>query len=82
MTRDEAKAAITGKLIEAYGFQEGLSVAGVCAEPILNDFEHMLAKALPGQTVSEEYKTEDRRAEIRISGTGGRNARILSVELI
>lgn len=82
MTREEAKAAVTGKLIEAYGFTEGLSVSGVCAEPIVADFVRMIGHAAPGQIISEDYKTEDRRAVIRLRGVRENGAvNILSAEL-
>ena len=79
MTFDEAKAAITGKLIEAYGFSKGVEVSGVVAGPILYDFMKMLEKALPGEEVSEEYKTEDLRAKLVLKG---RRGEIVSVELV
>ena len=80
MTIEEAKSAITGKLIEAYGFSEGLRVSGVAAEPILEDFIAMLEKNA-GAEVSEDYTTEDRRVTIFLSGIkeAGKQPLILTV---
>ena len=84
MTTDEARAALTGKLIEAYGFSEGLRTAGVVAGPILRDFSEMIRRRADGSEVREEYKTEDGRAALVLTGkrTAGGEIEILSVGLV
>ena len=82
MTRDAARAAIAGKLIEAYGFEKGLEVSRVITEPILRDFLKMCESSFPGASVSEEYRTEERAACIELTGTRtGKGAEILEVKL-
>ncbi len=68
MNTEEAKAALTGRLIEAYGFNEGLRVAGVVSDPILRDFYGVIRRTSGGSPVTEEYRTEDRRARIELTG--------------
>ncbi len=82
MTRDEAKAALAGKMIETYGFEKGLRISGVTADPILDDFLNLCGKAEPGASVSEVYNTEDRKACLLLTGTRtGKGPEILEVKL-
>ena len=81
MTETEAKAEITGRLIEACGYSEGLRTAGVTAAPIVGDFMKMIRAAGEGAVISEEYNMEDGSASLYLAGVGGRKGIITSVEL-
>ena len=58
--------ALTGRLVEVYGPQDGLKNSGVLVPAILKDFTGMLKKAAVGDTVTETYRTEDGVAEITL----------------
>lgn len=76
MTDKEARLKICSGLSTIYGINEGLRMAGIVVPGIINDFEEMVKKAAEGTIVKEEYRLEDGRAVIFISGKGIRNGSI------
>ena len=68
MTEQEVKLKICGELSKIYGIEEGIRMAGTVVPGILNDFRKMLSASAPGRTVREEYRLEDGRARVFLSG--------------
>lgn len=68
MPTDKLKQALTLALIDIYGPAEGMRAAAVMLPGIRSDFTAMLRSAAKGSRVSEEYKTEDLRARIVLTG--------------
>ena len=68
MTESEAKTILCAGLSKVYEIQEGLRMAGTVIPGIMNDFNQMLCGSQPGKTVQEEYRLEDGRARVHISG--------------
>ena len=76
MKEEQAVNIIKGKLMEIYGYREGLRIAGVILPGIFADFRQMAASA-GGAGVSEEYKTEDLKAVITLEGHSDRKQLIV-----
>ena len=51
-----------------YGRRDAERTANTLIGGCFRDFVSMLEKALPGAIISEEYKTEDKKAIIRLEG--------------
>ena len=68
MTQTEAKTILCAELSKIYGLQEGLRMAGTVIPGIMNDFNQMLERSQCGETVREEYRLEDGRARVFVTG--------------
>ena len=68
MADEKLQAALTGQLTEIYGMAEGLKTAAVVIPGILRDFRGMLGDLPKGGRAREEYRTEDGRAVIILTG--------------
>ena len=68
MTEPEARTELSKGLAGIYGIQEGLSMAGRVVPGIMNDFNRMLHDCPAGESVQEEYRFEDGRSVVFISG--------------
>lgn len=56
-------------LIEEFGFNTGMRLAGVVMPNITKDFEKKLKSSLVGAAVKEEYRFEDMNGAITLHGT-------------
>ncbi|MDD6666864.1 MAG: hypothetical protein PUE58_02665 [Lachnospiraceae bacterium] len=63
----EAERLLTGRLMGIYGIGQGRKAAGVLLPAIFRDFRKVL-KDHEGEETSETYKSEDRKAEIILTG--------------
>jgi hypothetical protein len=68
MADEKLQAALTGQLAEIYGMAEGLKTAAVVIPGIMRDFQSMLGDLPKGGRAQEEYRTEDGRAVIILTG--------------
>lgn len=68
MKEQEARARICSGLSKIYGMQEGIRMAGTVVPGIINDFHRMLQNKGTGEQVQEEYRLEDGRASVFVSG--------------
>ncbi len=68
MQLEAVRAALTRGLTEVYGIPEGIRMAAVMVPGILRDFEGMVLAAERGFRVQEEYRSEDLRARIGLTG--------------
>ncbi len=68
MNDNELRNILTGRLIEAYGFDAGLRVANVMLPSVLTDFAMVMNKAREGEKASEDYQTDDEKVIIRLEG--------------
>ena len=64
--------ALIQKLNELYGDEQGMKVYVTIMPGILADFKKMLSSAAPGEEISEEYRLEDGKGTVVV--TGMRNA--------
>ncbi len=60
--------AVIGRLNRIYGADKGFRIYAVVMPGILKDFRRMLEAAAPGETVREEYRLEDGKAAIFLTG--------------
>ena len=63
----EAERLLTGRLMGVYGIGQGRQAAGVLLPAIFRDFRGVL-RDHEGEETSETYKSEDRKAEIILTG--------------
>ena len=77
MADEKLQAALTGQLTEIYGMAEGLKTAAVVIPGILRDFRGMLGDLPKGGRAQEEYRTEDGRAVIILTGVKDSKGRTL-----
>ncbi|SKB58989.1 hypothetical protein SAMN06296386_102333 [Lachnospiraceae bacterium] len=68
MNDNELRNLLTGRIIEAYGFDAGLRVANVLLPSVLTDFAMVMNKAKEGETAKEDYQTDDRKVIIHLEG--------------
>ena len=68
MTQTDARTILCAGLSKIYGIQEALRMAGTVIPGIMNDFNQMLSDSQRGKAVQEEYRLEDGRACVFISG--------------
>lgn len=73
MTEQEVKLKMCAELSKIYGIEEGIRMAGTVVPGILNDFRKMLSEGTPGKPVREEYRLEDGRARVYLSGEKKKN---------
>ena len=66
MDDNELRNALTGRLIEKYGFDAGLRVANVLLPSVLTDFAMVMNKAKTGEKTSEDYQTDDEKVIIHL----------------
>ena len=75
MTEHEAKMKLTVGLSRIYGVQEGIRMAGTVVPGIMDDFSQMVRDKLC-EYVQEEYRLEDGRAAVFISGKALKNGAV------
>ena len=75
MTVQEAKLKITAGLSQIYGMKEGIRMAGTVVVGIMDDFNQMVRNK-PCESVQEEYRLEDGRATVFISGRSSQNGSV------
>ncbi|MDD6578650.1 hypothetical protein ACKX2L_07200 [Lachnospiraceae bacterium YH-ros2228] len=63
----EAERLLTGRIMGVYGISQGKKAAGVLLPAIFKDFRGLL-KSHEGEESSETYRSEDRKAEIILTG--------------
>ena len=68
MTEQEARAELSKGIVRIYGIQKGLGMAAKVVPGIMNDFNRMLHDSRKEETVQEEYRFEDGRARVFVSG--------------
>lgn len=68
MTQTDARTILCAGLSKIYGIQEALRMAGTVIPGIMNDFNQMLSDSQRRKAVQEEYRLEDGRACVFISG--------------
>ena len=75
MTEQEAKLKITTGLSQIYGVKEGIRMTGTVVAGIMDDFNQMLRNK-PCESAQEEYRLEDGRAMVSISGKISKNGSV------
>ena len=64
-----------------YGKERGAKVCGVVVPAVMGDFRKTLLRAAPGQTVTEQYRTDDRKTDVTLTGrrdtSGGGEAYVI-----
>ena len=75
MTEQEAKLKITAGLSQIYGVKEGIRMTGTVVAGIMDDFNQMVRNK-PCESVQEEYRLEDGRATVFISGRSSQNGSV------
>lgn len=65
MSINDAEKKLTGRMIEVYGFTEGLKVSRVLSSAITGD---LYKSAKNSSAFDETYRTEDRKVEVHITG--------------
>lgn len=65
MSIKDAEKILTGKMIEVYGFSEGLKVSRVLSSAIIGD---LYKTAKDSSCFDETYRTEDRKVAVHIAG--------------
>ena len=75
MTEQEAKLKITTGLSQIYGVKEGIRMTGTVVLGIMDDFNQMVRNK-PSESVQEEYRLEDGRATVFISGRRSQNGSV------
>jgi hypothetical protein len=65
MSIKDAEKILTGKMIEVYGFSEGLKVSRVLSSAIIGD---LYKTAKDSSDFDETYRTEDRKVAVHIAG--------------
>ena len=75
MTEQEAKLKIAAGLSQIYGVKEGIRMAGTVVVGIMDDFNQMVRNK-PSESVQEEYRLEDGRATVFISGRTSQNGSV------
>ena len=72
--------AVRREFVSLYGGKRGLSVCDAVIPGILGDFRKTVLAAEEGSAAEEEYRTEDRRAVLRLRGVRS-DGRCLITEL-
>ena len=75
MTEQEAKLKIAAGLSQIYGVKEGIRMAGTVVVGIMDDF-NQIVRNKPCESVQEEYRLEDGRATVFISGRTSQNGSV------
>lgn len=68
MEKERFAAILVNGMTSVYSFGEAASVGAVLAPAVMNDFKEKIKTAKIGDTVSEEYKTEDEKVLLLVEG--------------
>ena len=67
---------VRGRFIGVYGEKRGAEVCNVVVPAVMGDFRRTVLAAEPGAPVTEQYRTDDRKTDVTVSGAhevrGGR----------
>lgn len=79
----EASAEIIEKLKQRYGEKEGMRIFLTVMPGITADFQKMLLSSPPHKTVQEEYRLDDGRTTLALTGSRDEHDQIsLSVQVL
>ena len=59
---------VRAQFVRVYGEKRGAAVCGVVIPAVMGDFRRMLLAAEPGKTISEQYRTDDRKTDVTVTG--------------
>jgi len=59
---------VQARFKQVYGETRGAAVCGVVIPAVMGDFRKTVLKAAPGQTVTEQYRTDDRKTDVTVTG--------------
>ena len=68
MEKERFAAILVNGMTSIYSFGEAASVGAVLAPAVMKDFKEKIKTMKIGETVSEEYKTEDEKVLLRVEG--------------
>lgn len=72
---------VRAQFVRVYGEKRGAAVCNVVIPSVMGDFRKMLMASEPGKTVSEQYRTDDRKTDISVTGhkeiRGGRGVCVI-----
>ena len=56
------------QFVRVYGQKRGLAVCNVVMPAVMGDFRKTVLNAEPGAAVTEQYRTDDRKTDVRLTG--------------
>ena len=72
---------VRAQFVRVYGKERGEKVCGVVIPAVMGDFRKTVLKAKPGAVVTEQYRTDDRKTDITVTGRretrGGREVCVI-----
>lgn len=59
---------VRARFVQVYGKKRGMAVCNVVIPAVMGDFRKSLLAAQPGISVSEQYRTDDRKTDVTLTG--------------
>lgn len=59
---------VRGQFVRIYGEKRGIAVCNVVVPAVMGDFRKTVLAAETGRPVTEQYRTDDRRTDVTVTG--------------